>query len=112
MSGLMVPKRRTVPVDASFGVCVWQLPDGSYIKNEDGDYFCAQGKLGNPVIERKMRDAVRYDLGITSGKPVWFSGFRKVTQSEWEDQMERLIDGKVPDAVDLYLQNKENNGES
>jgi len=105
--GILVPKQRTEHVDVGFGVCVWQMPDGSYVKNTEGDYFCAQGKIGNLNIEKRMRDAVKH-LGITTGKPAWFPGFRKITQSEWEDQMDRFMDGKVPDAVDLYLQNTEN----
>lgn len=108
--GIMVPKKKTVHADTSFGVCVWQMPDGSYVKNEEGDYFCIQGSVGNLNLEKRMRDAVKH-LGISTGKPAWFPGFRQITKSEWEDQMERFMDGKVPDAVDLYLQASEH-GES
>jgi hypothetical protein len=110
MTGILVPRKKTVHADVSFGVCVWKMADGSFLKNEEGDYYCLQGQVGNFNIENRMRESVKTNFGITTGSPAWFPGFRQITKSEWEDQMERLMDGKVPDAVDLYLQNKDNNG--
>lgn len=101
--GILVPKQVTEHVDADFGICVWELEKGVYVQNKDGDYFCAQGKVGDLRVEKRMVEAVA-SLDIKKGRPVWFPGFRKITQSEWEDQMERLLDGKVPDIVDVYRQ--------
>lgn len=95
--------------DLAFGICVWQLPDGSYVQDGDGNHLSAQSWVGNPVMEEKMSRAAK-SLGVKEGKPFWLPGFRKITQGEWEDQMERLLDGKVPDAVDIYRQEK--NGKS
>lgn len=109
--GLYKPKK-TMEVDPdqlAFGVCVWQFPDGSIFRNEYGEEFCAQGRPYDPVMEKKMRDAVK-DFGITEGKPFWLPGLRKITNSEWEDQMERLQDGKIPDIVDVVRQIKNGEG--
>lgn len=105
MAGVMVPKRTTVAADVGFGVCVWRLPDGSFIKDESGSYFCVQGPVGNANLEIRMRDAVR-GLGVKSGGPIWFPGFRKITDGEWEDQYAAFLEGRTPDAVDLYLQSE------
>ncbi len=107
MSGILVPKKTAEHPDVSFGVCVWELPNGGFVMDNEGNYFCAQGPLLNRNTEQKMRDAVK-GLGITEGQPEWLPGFRKITQSEWEDQMERLQDGKVADVVDLYYQSRGN----
>lgn len=102
---LYKPKRiMEVPEeDLAFGICVWQFPDGSYLTDEQGNYFAAQARVYDPVMEKKMRDAVK-SMGITEGRPFWLPGMRKITNSEWEDQMERLQDGKIPDVADLYRQ--------
>lgn len=101
--GILVPKQVAEHPNVGFGVCVWQLEHGVFLKNSDGDYFCAQGRVGDLRVEQRMRDAVKSNFGLP-GQPVWFPAFRKVTDSEWEDQMERLLDGKVPDVVDAVIQ--------
>lgn len=52
----------------------------------------------NDVIESKMLAAAR-NLGITEGRAVWVPG-RKVSDMEHDVQMERLLDGKVPDEAE------------
>jgi hypothetical protein len=98
-----IPKRVAEMPDTGFGVCLWRLPDGTYIQNDNGDYLCAQGVVGNLKSERQMVAAAA-SLGITEGKPFWLPAFRKISQSEWEDQMEALLDGRMPDPVDIYRQ--------
>jgi hypothetical protein len=77
-------------------LCLWEMPDGRYIGNSDGEFMCAESfTLADKSIERKMRDAAR-SYGFTEGRPVWQEG-RKVTHMEADDQMERLLEGKIPD---------------
>jgi len=104
MSGLLKPKRTLVDTDMTWGICLWKLPDGSYIQNNDGDYLSAGPcKVGNLKVEQSMRAAAR-SCGFEVGKAFWLPGFRKITNSEFEDQMERLMDGKIADPADLYRQ--------
>lgn len=104
MAGLYKPKRTMEnPENVKYGVCLWRLPDGGYIQNQDGDYLNSFGTLGDPIIEEKMKWAAR-QLGIKEGKAWWLPGFRRISQSEWEDQMERLQSGHIPDVVDQYRQ--------
>lgn len=98
------PKRVLEDTVTEWGLLVWKLPDGTYIMNGDQEYLSVGPcKIGNPVAVSNMKAAVA-SMGITVGEPFWLPGFRKVTQSEWEDQMERLIDGKTPDIVDVVRQ--------
>jgi hypothetical protein len=100
-----VPKQTAEVNNPGFGVCLWQMPDGTYIMDDHGNHLSAQGRPHDPKVEEKMRRAAS-SLGIENGRPFWLPGFRKVTQSEWEDQMDHLASGKIPDPVDQYLQVK------
>lgn len=62
-----------------------------------------EGVRGDQRVEAKMRNAATYWLGETIGEPFWIEG-RKISDSEWEDQNERLHDGKIPDPVDEMRQ--------
>lgn len=109
---LLTPKRTIDDPDMEWGICVWQLPHGGYVQDDEGNYLSAgPAKLYDKKVMENMVRAAR-SLGLKEGKPFWLPGFRKITTSEWEDQMERLMDGKVPDAADLYRQATGDNGKS
>jgi hypothetical protein len=104
---MLKPKRVIDEPDLKTGICVWRFPDGTYLQDHNGNYLSAgPAMLNNTIVERRMEKAARA-CGATSGSAFWLPGFRKITHSEWEDQMERLIDGKIPDVVDLYRQTGE-----
>lgn len=109
---LLTPKRTIDDPDMKWGICVWQLSDGTYVQDEDGNYLSAgPAELYDRRVMKNMYAAAR-SLGLKEGKPFWLPGFRKISQSEWEDQMERLQDGLIPDAADLYRQATGDNGTS
>lgn len=83
-------------------ICLWEMPDGRYVGDSDGNYLVAESLTeGDSVVESKMRSVVEH-YGIDGGRPVWQLG-RKVTAMESDDQMERLLDGKVPDEQEAAL---------
>lgn len=88
--------------ESSWGVCVWRLPDGSFLGDGNG-YLSLEGVRGDKRVEDKMKKAASYWLGDNIGEPTWIEG-RKVSNTEWEDQNERLLDGKIPDPVDEIRQ--------
>lgn len=93
MAKLVVPSN-------SFGVCVWQLEDGSFLGSEDNVFLSMEGVIGDRRVEERMRLAVLHYMGDDSGSPKWMPGARKVTNDEWDDQKARLLEGKIPDEVD------------
>lgn len=95
-------KRLIIP-ESAYGVCVWEFPDGTCFGNNDG-VLSMEGIIGDKKVEAKMSEAALYWLGENEGRPKWVSGARKVTMDEWEDQNERLLDGKIPDQVDAVRQ--------
>lgn len=90
------------------GVCLWEVEDESgewgLLAIEPGVVLSMDGFVGDKRVEAEVEKAARYWLGAGPtdiiGRPKWIHGARKVTQGEWEDQMERLQDGKIPDWVD------------
>ena len=40
-----------------FGVCAWMLPTGELLMDADRNILCAEGFVGNPIIERQVAEA-------------------------------------------------------
>jgi hypothetical protein len=99
-------KKVTPVVEDTIGVCVWVMPDGTMLGDEDGRILSLQGKLHDIRIEKKMQDAAKYWAGESAvlGKSIWVPGARQVTDSEAEDQKERFEQGEIPDLADSARQ--------
>ena len=99
-------KNAQVVIEDLHGVCLWQMPDGACLGDDEGRYLSMEGDLNNPLIEQKMRDAAIHYLGFEAleGKAIWMSGSRKITDGEADDHMERMLDGHIPDPVDVAKQ--------
>lgn len=103
MSEIYIPKRTAEINDPGWGVCLWKLPSGGFIQDSEQNYLCAYGRTMDKEVEEKMCSAAK-TFGVTTGHAQWMPGFRKITTSEWEDEMEDLLDGGTPDPVDIYRQ--------
>ncbi len=101
---LFVPKRTMQAEEMKFGVCVWRFPNGSYLMDKDQNYLSTQGRPYDKEIESRMKKAVYGDFGDIKGEPFWLPGFRKISESEWDDEMETLLEGGTPDPTDLVRQ--------
>lgn len=90
------------------GVCLWEMPDGSIIGDEEGNFLSLEGDLNSPIVESKMREAAVSYVGFEAlgGDAMWIPGSRKITDNESDDHMERFIDGYIPDPVDSVKQLK------
>ena len=76
------------------------MPDGSYVSDGEGHFMSINAQYGDIKRQNQLRDAAKA-FGITEGKPVFFPGQRQVTDEEYEEQKERLLDGQIPDDHDL-----------
>lgn len=101
-------KRVQPVIEDIYGVCLWRMHDGSYLGDGDGRFLSMFGVLENPTIQEKMRKAAASYIGEEAmlGGPLWMPGSRQISDSESDDQMENLLEGRVPDAVDLARQAK------
>lgn len=85
----------------AYGLYIWMTNDGRRVADENGNTMNIPSKKGDLNNIKKLRDAARY-YGVPDGKPVFLSSRRRVTQSEWEYQQERLRAGLIPDPLDFH----------
>lgn len=72
---------------------MWQCRDGKVLASSDGDVLSMDGFKGDLEAVRKMRDAAT-SLGYGDGRCAFLPGSRKISQSEYEDQMSAFVEGR------------------
>lgn len=82
------------------GVYLWQTADGAVVSDEDGNYLSIQSFKDDPIRIQELRKAAE-ECGVFGGKPLWMSGYRQVTDEEYEYQRQRLELGLIPDELDI-----------
>lgn len=92
--------------EVPWGVYLWQMPDGSFIGDDDGHFLMIASTRGNKERMQALRDAAR-DFGVTEGQPCFFQGNRIVSDEEYEQQRMRLKFGLTPDPWDVAAINEE-----
>lgn len=88
--------------DRPWGIYVWEGPNGGYLADEDGNLFCIESKE-NDLARMSLLAREARAMGYPDGKPVWKHGYRKISEEEYDLQMERLERGQTPDPADEYL---------
>jgi len=85
------------------------MEDGLPLSDGDG-ILCAEGFIGDEKIEKMVEEAAKYWTSGAGGRVSWMPGVRKVSQSEKDDQAERLAAGYIPDPmqdlIDYEVQRK------
>ena len=84
-----------------YGLYIWVTNDGRRVADEDGNTMNIPSKKGDQEKIKLLRDAARH-YGVIGGKPLFLPSRRRVTQSEWEYQQERLRAGLIPDPLDFH----------
>ena len=85
--------------EVSYGLYLWETPDGKLVMDEDGNYLNVAAIKGDISRINKIKKAAK-SMGI-EGQPVWFSGHRRVTDEEYEYQKQRMDLGLIPDELDV-----------
>jgi len=85
--------------EVSYGLYLWQTPDGKLVVDEDGNYLNIAAMKGDIRKINILKQAAK-SYGL-EGEPVWFSGHRQITEDEWNEQRQRMDLGLVPDELDV-----------
>lgn len=86
--------------ETTLGIYVWEMPDGRWIGDDDGNFLSITSKKGNrSKVDALAREVRSY--GIYEGNPKFLSGRRKIDDEEFEHQNERLKWGLTPDPLDI-----------
>ena len=86
--------------ETTLGIYVWEMPDGRWIGDDDGNFLSVTSKKGN----RSKMDALAREVrsfGVDVGQPKFLSGRRKINDEELEEQEQRLRWGLPPDPYDI-----------
>ena len=86
--------------ETTLGIYVWEMPDGRWIGDDDGNFLSITSIKGNRAKIDLLADAVR-SHGIYEGQPIFLSGRRKIDDEEFEHQKQRLEWGLTPDPLDI-----------
>lgn len=84
---------------SKFGVYLWMMPDGRIVTDEDLNPLNIPSEEGDLSKIKILTDTARH-YGITEGQPVFAPGSRRVTDDEYEEQLQRLKFGLTPDPYD------------
>jgi hypothetical protein len=77
------------------GVYVWELPDGSYFSDGDKNFLSIASREFDVEKMKALKDAATY-WGKPEGKVKFLPGAGKVTDAEYEEDLERMQQGLTP----------------
>jgi hypothetical protein len=93
-------KSQILEEESILGIYVWEMPDGRWIGDDDGNFLSITSKKGNKSnIDALAREVSTF--GIHEGRPKFLSARRKINDEEFEHQKQRLDWGLVPDPFDI-----------
>lgn len=90
----------SVVEEVGYGIYMWKMPTGDYVGDGEGNFLSITSMSGDISRMARLKDAVRA-YGVTTGQAVFLAGSRKVTDEEYQEQVERLAGGLVPDEYDI-----------
>jgi len=93
-------KYKVLDEESTLGIYVWEMPDGRWIGDDNGNFLSVTSKKGN----RSRIDALAREVrtfGIYEGGPKFLSARRKIDDEEFEYQKQRLNWGLIPDPMDI-----------
>ena len=93
-------RAKTLDEETRLGIYVWEMPDGRWIGDDDGNFLSITSTKGNRSKIDALAKEVR-SYGIYEGQPKFLSGRRKIDDEEFEYQKQRLEWGLVPDPLDI-----------
>lgn len=93
-------KAAGVKDESTLGIYVWEMPDGRWIGDDDGNYLSITSKINNKSRIEALAEVVR-SYGVYEGRPLFLSGRRKIDDEEFQYQQQRLKWGMVPDPLDI-----------
>lgn len=86
--------------EVPYGMYVWRLPDGEVLGDGDGNIMNVFCMKGDRKAIAAITDAARH-YGFPEGTPEWWSGKRRITDEELEEQQMRERLGLIPDPLDI-----------
>ena len=92
--------KTSVVEETTLGVFVWEMPDGRWVGDDQGNYLSIQGFKGDRSRVSVLTEVVK-GYGIHTGSAKFLAGQRKINDEEYQEQIQRLNWGLTPDPLDI-----------
>lgn len=99
----MSESKLSIVHDRQTGNLIWQMPDGSFVQDAEGNFLCLAARRDDSRKREIMTEYVRKHFGITTGRAFWVPN-RQVTDEEYQEQLARAYWGLTPDPMDDLIE--------
>jgi len=85
---------------ADWGLYMWRLPTGKLFKDGNGNYLNIPSLRGDIEKISILRKAAAH-YGQPIGEPHFEPGVQRTTDEEYEEQVDRFVQGEIPSLNDF-----------
>ena len=83
-----------------WGIYVWKKQNGKWFTDGQGNILNIPAMKGDITKIAELRKAAAY-YGEPDGEAVFFAGLSRVTDEEYSEQKQRMLEGLIPNMNDL-----------
>lgn len=84
--------------ETEYGVYMWQMPDGRYLSMGEGRVLNVPARKGDlEAIAAISREAKSFGEQYAEGSPVFQAGAYRIDDSDAEEQLNDMKEGRLPD---------------
>lgn len=84
----------TLTDDRGYGLWLWKTEEGGILSDGEGNVLNVPGTKHDINAMIRIKRAATY-YGFPNGEPVFKPNAQRLTEMQWEYQMEKLIDGEL-----------------
>jgi hypothetical protein len=88
------------PTGYGWGTYVWKKSNGKWFTDGQGNVLNIPANKGDESQIQKLRDAAAY-YGEPDGEPIFFPGTSRISDEEYSEQKDRMMQGLIPSMNDL-----------
>ena len=93
-------KATVIGKNYDWGIYVWKKANGKWFTDGNGNILNIPSYRGDISQLAKLRAAAAH-YGQGDGEPVFFAGLNRVTDEEYSEQVDRMMQGMLPNLNDL-----------
>ena len=86
--------------DGELGLYLWEMANGKYFGNGQGEFLVIPARKNDLKAMTEIYHAAKH-YGAVDGRAVFIPNARAISSNEHDDQMERMLDGRLPDPYDV-----------
>ena len=97
-----IGKSKVTFIDKGYdwGIYVWKRANGKWFTDGSGNILNIPSMKGDISKLSELKQAASY-YGEPDGEPVFFAGLSRVTDEEYNEQLDRMKEGLIPNLNDL-----------